>query len=159
VSVQALVFDDQGRLLVTKRRDTPVWVLPGGGVDPGESPETAVLREVEEETGLTCQIVRLAAVYSPVNRMTLQTFLFVCRPVGGTLKTTSETAAVTFTRVESVPYPFFPLHRDWIQEALAQPDTVIRHPIWQMRWPRLILLLFRYPLLCVRFLSAKWKLN
>ncbi len=42
----AVVFDDEKRnVLLVKRRDVPVWVLPGGGIDPGESPEDAAVRE------------------------------------------------------------------------------------------------------------------
>lgn len=40
------------------------WVLPGGGVEHGESPEDAVRREVEEETGYRCRIVALVGVRS-----------------------------------------------------------------------------------------------
>lgn len=40
------------------------WVLPGGGVDHGEHPETAVVREVSEETGYDVRVERLLAVES-----------------------------------------------------------------------------------------------
>jgi len=40
------------------------WVLPGGGVDHGEHPETAVVREVSEETGYDVRVDRLLAVES-----------------------------------------------------------------------------------------------
>ncbi|MFZ4634294.1 MAG: NUDIX hydrolase [Saprospiraceae bacterium] len=45
-----LVFNPQGELLVFLRRGA--WDLPKGKIDPGETPEQAALREVEEETGL-----------------------------------------------------------------------------------------------------------
>ena len=53
--VGALVHDDEGRLLVVRRRNEPGagrWSVPGGRVEPGESDLTAVRREVLEETGL-----------------------------------------------------------------------------------------------------------
>jgi len=55
---RVLLFDDQDRLLLFHVRDTadpksdPWWYLPGGGMDPGESPEEAARRELFEETGI-----------------------------------------------------------------------------------------------------------
>ena len=40
------------------------WTLPGGGIDPGEHPRKAVLRELEEETGLTGKVTHLLGVDS-----------------------------------------------------------------------------------------------
>ena len=53
--VGAVVHDAQGRLLLIRRGHAPhegLWSLPGGRVEPGESAEAAVVREVLEETGL-----------------------------------------------------------------------------------------------------------
>jgi 8-oxo-dGTP diphosphatase len=44
--------------------DRPVWTLPGGGVEHGEDPAAAVLRELTEETGYTGQVRRLLGIDS-----------------------------------------------------------------------------------------------
>lgn len=51
--VGALIFNDDGLVFVARRIDTPVeaWQLPQGGIDDGEDPADAVLRELEEEIG------------------------------------------------------------------------------------------------------------
>ena len=49
-----LIHEHYDDVVIIERPDLrDLWVLPGGGIDPGEDPETAALREVWEETGLT----------------------------------------------------------------------------------------------------------
>ncbi|MBI3678619.1 MAG: NUDIX hydrolase [Proteobacteria bacterium] len=65
VGVAGVVWDGAGRFLLIRRTKEPrlgQWSLPGGKVEFGESLEAAVLREVLEETSLTCQIVGLIGV-------------------------------------------------------------------------------------------------
>jgi 8-oxo-dGTP diphosphatase len=53
--VGAVVHDERGRLLVVRRGHAPsrgLWSVPGGRVEPGETEQAAVVREVAEETGL-----------------------------------------------------------------------------------------------------------
>ena len=57
--VEAIIKDEAGRLLLIQRGHDPEagrWSLPGGRIEPGESDEQAVVREIQEETGLrvTC---------------------------------------------------------------------------------------------------------
>lgn len=50
--VRGIVEDGQGRVLLVRHSYIGGWHFPGGGVDRGEPPETAVVREMEEEVGL-----------------------------------------------------------------------------------------------------------
>ncbi|MCV4861023.1 NUDIX hydrolase, partial [Escherichia coli] len=54
VSVAAIVFDYKGKVLLLKHvlRTTAGWGLPGGFINKGEQPESAIRREIHEETGL-----------------------------------------------------------------------------------------------------------
>ena len=46
------LFNARGEVLVAERGDNPGgWQMPQGGIDPGETPETAVFREMKEEIG------------------------------------------------------------------------------------------------------------
>ena len=60
-SAGGLVFDDEGRVLLIRARDLrnrPVWTLPKGTLNPGETSADAAVREVREETGWRCERVR-----------------------------------------------------------------------------------------------------
>jgi 8-oxo-dGTP diphosphatase len=56
--VGAVIKDDQGRLLLIKRGHEPgagLWSIPGGRIEPGETDAEALVREMQEETGLAVQ--------------------------------------------------------------------------------------------------------
>ena len=55
----ALVRNERGEVLLVRRADDGRWAMPGGWIDPGETPEQAVVREVAEETGLQVSAPRL----------------------------------------------------------------------------------------------------
>jgi len=63
-SASAIVTDEQGRILLVKRRDNTLWALPGGGHDIGETIEQTAVREVKEETGLDVAVTGLTGVYT-----------------------------------------------------------------------------------------------
>lgn len=57
----AIIRDHQILLITHLERDTgrSYWIIPGGGLEPGETPEQCTRREMQEETGLEVQVVRL----------------------------------------------------------------------------------------------------
>ena len=61
VGAYALLVDEQERILLALWNEgaRPAWTLPGGGVERGETPEQAAVREVREETGYDVEVVRL----------------------------------------------------------------------------------------------------
>lgn len=71
VAAYGLCLDGTGRILLARVAPgymaAGMWTLPGGGLDFGEDPTDAVLRELTEETGLTGRVLALAFVDSHTN--------------------------------------------------------------------------------------------
>ena len=64
-NVGACVVDAQGHVLALKRKGTTdnAWQMPQGGIEEGETPASAVMRELAEETGLTADDVTIVAEF------------------------------------------------------------------------------------------------
>ena len=62
--VVGAVVGSDGRVLLVRQTYARDWRLPGGAIDLGEAPETAIRRELHEEVGLTGGRVRLFGIYS-----------------------------------------------------------------------------------------------
>ncbi|MGP5088275.1 NUDIX domain-containing protein [Brachybacterium tyrofermentans] len=57
-----ILRDEDGRFVVEKPNYRDHWLLPGGGVDPGEDPRRCAQREVSEELGLDVEVGRVLAI-------------------------------------------------------------------------------------------------
>jgi 8-oxo-dGTP pyrophosphatase MutT (NUDIX family) len=95
----ALVQNERGEVLLVRRADDGRWAMPGGWVDPGETPERAVVREVAEETGLQVSAPRL--VHTKQRPQSVH-YTFQCRLDGGRLRTSDESLEVAFLTPDQV---------------------------------------------------------
>jgi len=61
--VGVMLLNSQGRVFVGQRLDSKLeaWQMPQGGIDAGEDPRSAALRELEEETGVPAHLVEITA--------------------------------------------------------------------------------------------------
>jgi 8-oxo-dGTP diphosphatase len=151
-AVIGIVFNsDKSKVLLIKRRDVPVWVFPGGGVEVTETAEEAVVREVFEETGLHVSIVRKIGEYTPINRLSKFTETFECIPLQGELQTGAETKDIAFYPLHQLPKSFFPVHQDWLQDTLEYKAIIIQKPISRVTYFALFKYFLSHPLHVIRF--------
>lgn len=99
--VIGIVFINENKVLLQKRRDVPVWFLPGGGIDKGESPEKAVVREIYEETGIKSKVIRQVAEYS--FKSGKKNYFFECEQIGVRLEQAMNPAKLIFSLPKNFP--------------------------------------------------------
>ena len=111
IRYQAAIVRSDGLLLVRWEPDgyPPVWLVPGGGRE-NETEEACVVREVREETGIDCEVVRPIAVLDGqrrgFTRIPLVSLVFHCRAVGGELAAHPlECDDVGFFAEDALPHP------------------------------------------------------
>ena len=133
----AAIFDESGRVLLTKRRDNGQWCLPSGGAEPGESVAEACEREVLEETGLSVRVKRLVGVYSHPDQLTIYSetdkfqivaLHFEAEIIGGELGLSDETSDFGYFTVEEIEgLEMLGRHKERIVDTLMnQPEAFIR---------------------------------
>lgn len=123
VGAQAALFDNVGNVLVQRRADTGAWGLPGGWVEPNESPAETATRETREETGLVVTPGTLVDVYhlSPEERYGPHgqvVVLYRCEIEGGTLDGNHETVELAFREIDDVD-DWQPEHECFARDAKA----------------------------------------
>lgn len=106
MGVGGIIFRDDRVLLVKRGKDPGKgqWSIPGGIVDVGETVETAVRREIKEETGLQVEVVDLMAVFErilpdPQGKILYHYVVldYLCQVKGGMLKAASDAAEAIFS--------------------------------------------------------------
>jgi 8-oxo-dGTP diphosphatase len=119
-SVAAICRDDAGRVLLVREIDSDKWSTPGGVIEPGESPEDAVCRELHEETGVEIRVEKLLTAvggpefqktYSNGDRLSFVSLIYEVTIVGGHLvadgEETSDVGWFTSEELDKLPQEAF----------------------------------------------------
>jgi ADP-ribose pyrophosphatase YjhB (NUDIX family) len=120
LGVNVAIIQD-GKILLTKRRDFEVWCLPGGEVDPGESLAQAAIREAQEEVGLSVHLERLVGVHTRPQWLSIGSHVavFAANVIGGTLTIQpQEVLEARFFAKDELPEEMLLGHHQQIMDAL-----------------------------------------
>ena len=104
-SVNVVVSNPAGGVLLIRRSDNDNWAVPGGAIDLGESMVQAAVRETREETGIDCEVTGLVGIYTdPPRHVILYTsngearqefsIVLTARATGGELARSEESSEV-----------------------------------------------------------------
>jgi ADP-ribose pyrophosphatase YjhB (NUDIX family) len=130
-SVSAIITNTAGEILLAFHTDRQVWGTIGGAIDPFETPEEAVIREVHEETGLTVEVEQLLGVFSGPeflveypngDRTVYLAVAYRCRVVAGQIRPDGEeiTEARYFSESELAGLPMPEHARILVQAGIGQ---------------------------------------
>lgn len=121
IGAQAVVVDDQGRVLLQLRPWPLGWEPPGGHVGPAEEPAATVVRETIEETGLEIAVDRLIGYYRFTGIRRATDVVFRARVIGGGLQPSREAWRLRWVDPEELPRSLFPWYRERIADAVGEP--------------------------------------
>jgi 8-oxo-dGTP diphosphatase len=123
----AIISFSENKILLIKRNTIPFkgyWALPGGRMDPGETIEQTIVREVKEETGLDAVIERVVGEYIEKGfkddvEYEYYPTCFVIKPVGGEIKKQeSEIQEIKLFSLNALPKPLAFEHDQMIEDYL-----------------------------------------
>lgn len=118
VSVAALVTNDRGEILLV---NSPWrgWEYPGGLIEPGETFQEALYREIREESGVEIEITGFVGICKNVER-NIVNIDFTAKYVGGELRTSEESTEVVWVSPEQAFQMItFPLTKKRLQNMLS----------------------------------------
>jgi 8-oxo-dGTP diphosphatase len=124
LTVDGVIIKDYLIVLI-KRSKSPFkgyYALPGGFVEYGETVESALIREIAEETGLEVKIKSLIGVYSDPNRDPrghVVSLAFIAQITGGELSSGSDAREVRLFDIRNLPRLAFD-HEKIVLDALKQ---------------------------------------
>ena len=107
MAVAALVFDKPGRILLFKHTYRKLaWGIPAGGLEYGEQPKDAIVREFFEETGMTIEVVNLLLADSTPYFQHVS-LVYLCEIIAGEFRESHEISEIQYFDVDNLPPMLF----------------------------------------------------
>ena len=134
-AVAAAIFNDNGEILLQKRKDVNKWCVISGHVEFGETVENAILREIQEETNTIAKLIRFIGVYSSPDSQTYQyedksiqyVTLYFEAKLTGTIPagfSNNETTELKFFSRTDIPFELAMINPNWFSDAIDSGKQV-----------------------------------
>ncbi len=124
-SSTVILDESHEHILLILREDFRVWALPGGGLETGETPEDAAIRETYEESGYEVKIDKYIGSYHRPQFHDVRYIFRGCVIGGRALESGPETLEVNWYPVEKLPKWLAPSVREIVSDAISNRDEVI----------------------------------
>lgn len=123
VSVAGLVYNDKDEVLLLESPNRG-WEYPGGMVEPGETLQDALIREIKEETGADVEITGFIGVCKNIQKDVVN-IDFSCKYIGGELATSDESLHVKWVnKDDALNLVTFPLTIKRLENMLTTGETI-----------------------------------
>lgn len=127
-AVYALLYNkDTNKVLMVNNKDNNSWTLPGGAVEDDETLEQAIIREVQEETGLIVKIGDIVSInerFFEEDKVHAIFFTFRAEVIGGniSIQYTDEISKIEWVDIKTAD-EMMPYHREGINKLLHNSAT------------------------------------
>jgi len=106
-AVAALIFDEQGRILLFKHTYRKFeWGIPAGGLEYNEQPENAIVREFFEETGIQIKVEKLLVAESSKEDRNIS-LIYLCTIMSGVFRESHEISEMKYFDIDDLPQMLF----------------------------------------------------
>jgi len=129
VDVRGLLLNENNEVLLAKEIMDGKWSIPGGWADIGHTPSEVVVKEIEEETGLLSEAVRVLAIYDkrchahPPQPWYVYKIVFLCKVTGGELRGNFDIEESRWFSLDQLP----PLSEDRILKSQIEELVHLAH--------------------------------
>ncbi len=154
-----IIIDRNRNVLLVLRKDVPFWVLPGGGIENNELPESTCTREVCEESGLYIEPLTHIATYTPINALASTTHIYsgMCPSTYEFQVQTQEVAQAAFFPLNDLPPNIFFVHRQFLEDWQEATSYPFLRQLSHITYKGALLFFCKHPIHSLRYFWTRFK--